>query len=62
MLLTPRLPVTGRAAMRAFLFEDLRIEPQSLAGLDLGVVRQYRALAGKPRQMQALLAVLEELA
>ena len=52
----------GRATMRAFLFEDLRIEPAGLSDLDLGVVRQYVALGGKPRQMQALLGVLEEVA
>jgi len=62
VLLTPHLQAMGRATMRAFLFEDLRIEPAGLSDLDLGVVRQYVALGGKPRQMQALLGVLEEVA
>ena len=62
VFLTPNLQAMGRAAMRAFLFEDLRIEPASLADFDLDVVRRYVMLGGKPRQMQALLGVLEEVA
>ena len=62
VLLTPHLQAMGRSAMRAFLFDDLRMEPAGLAGFDLDVVRRYVTLGGKPRQMQALLGVLEEVA
>lgn len=60
VLLTPNLQAVSRVAMRGFLFDDLRIDPDGLAGFDLNVVRAYVQNAGKSRQMRALLAVLED--
>jgi len=40
--------------------EDLRVDEQTLAGLDLSVVAQYAESGHKARQLQALMQVLEE--
>jgi hypothetical protein len=45
--------------MQAFLFEDLRVDEEALAGLDLSVVAHYAESGRKARQMQALIQVLE---
>ena len=60
VLLTRNLRARSRDAMQAFLFEDLRVDEQTLAGLDLSVVAQYAESGHKARQMQALMQVLEE--
>ncbi|WP_374248673.1 hypothetical protein [Thermomonas sp.] len=59
VLLTPRLRATTRTAMRRFLFEDLRIDPGALRGLDLDTVRAYAAGGSKTAQLHALLECLE---
>lgn len=60
ILLTRHLQVTSRAAMQAFLLEDLRVDPDALANLDRSVVAHYAASGHKPRQLQALHRLLEE--
>ena len=59
VLLTRNLQARSRGAMQAFLFEDLRVDEEALAGLDLSVVAQYAESGHKARQMQALMQVLE---
>lgn len=61
VLLTRQLRATGRAAMARFLFDDLRIDDEALAGMDLSIVEQYASAGHKARQMEALLRVLEGL-
>jgi hypothetical protein len=46
--------------MRAFLFDDLRIDPDNVINFNLDIVQQYVAYGEKPRQMKALLTVLKE--
>jgi hypothetical protein len=60
VLLTPHLQAGSVAAMRVFLFDDLRVDGDALAGIDLTVAEEYTASGQKPRQMRALLKVLEE--
>lgn len=62
VLLTPKLRATSGTAMRRFLFDDLRIDPGALLGLDLDVVRSYAASGSKTAQLRALLQCLEALA
>jgi hypothetical protein len=59
VLLTRNLQARSRGAMQAFLFEDLRVDEEALAGLDLSVVAHYAESGRKARQMQALIQVLE---
>ena len=47
------------APCRHFLVDDLRVDEEALAGLDLSVVAQYAESGHKARQMQALMQVLE---
>lgn len=62
VFLTPRLRVTSRTAMQRFLFDDLRIDPDALRGLDMEVVRTYASSGIKTAQLRALLQCLEALA
>lgn len=61
LLLTRNLSAYTAAAMRSFLLEDLRIDIEDLARLDLTPVRHYLAAGYKPRQLQALCNLLESL-
>lgn len=61
ILLTRQLRTTGRTTMRRFLLEDLRLDEDALAKLDIVVVRQYADAGHKADQMRALLHVLEEM-
>lgn len=61
LLLTRRLPAMSRVTMQDFLFEDLRIDPDTLVELDLAIVKQYAESGYKPRQMRVLLQLLEAL-
>jgi hypothetical protein len=62
VLLTPRLRASSRGAMRRFLFEDLRIDPGMLHGLDMDIVRTYVNGGSKTAPLRALLQCLETLA
>lgn len=57
--LTRRLDAVSTAAMRSFLFDDLRIEPTALAGFDPGIVLACSGAGFKKRQLMALLKVVE---
>ena len=46
--------------MHRYLFEDLRIDPDALRGLDLDVVRAYAACGTKTAQLRALLQCVEQ--
>lgn len=61
VLLTRNLSIAGRSSMQAFLFDDLRIDPDALAEFDLSVVEAYAASGHKPRQLNALLRTLESM-
>lgn len=59
--LTRHLDVSGKPGMQAFLFEDLRVEPEVLASFDRDVIRQYAQAGYKSRQLLALYRVVESL-
>lgn len=61
VMLTRHLHACSRSSMREFLFEDMRMDHDALATIDLDIVDQYVAAGHKPRQMQALRRVLGEL-
>lgn len=61
VLLTRHLKAVGRASMRSFLFEDLRLDEQGLRDFDASVLEAYVASGYKPRQFKALRQVLEAL-
>ena len=61
ILLTRNLKASSKAAMRSFLLEDLRIEPEELACMDIGIIDQYRACGRKTDHFSALNRVIEEL-
>ena len=54
LLLTRRLQAVSGKSMRAFLFEDLRLEPEAVRALNPDVIRACMATGHKPRQLQAL--------
>jgi len=61
VVLTRRLQISGRAGMQRFLFDDLRLDEEMLMelALDWSVLEHYATSGYKPRQMGALLQVLE---
>lgn len=60
VLLVRYLRAFSRNAMQRFLFEDLRLDEDVLGNMDLSIVQQYVDSGHKPRQMRALMQVLEE--
>ncbi|MGC9387101.1 MAG: type IV toxin-antitoxin system AbiEi family antitoxin domain-containing protein [Hydrogenovibrio sp.] len=62
VLLTRHLKAVGKASMRAFLFEDLRLDEEGLRDFDASVLNAYVSSGHKPRQFKALRQVLEALA
>lgn len=61
VLLTRNLNAHSVAGMRAFLLEDLRVEPQALAALDTRIIQQCLDAGHKPRQLAALLKAVEAM-
>lgn len=61
VLLTRNLNVVSVASMRVYLLEDLRMEPQALGALDSRIVQQCLEAGHKPRQLAALLKVVEAM-
>lgn len=61
LLLTRHLKAIGKASMRAFLFEDLRLDEEGFRGFDEVVLEAYVSSGYKHRQFKALRQVLEEL-
>lgn len=61
VLLTRNLNAVSVADMRAYLREDLRIEPDALAALDTRIIKQCLEAGHKPRQLAALLKTVETM-
>ena len=61
-MLSLQLPVLSRTAMRQWLLEDLRLDPELLVQLiSLGEIRLCLASGFKRRQLGTLLKVIESL-
>lgn len=61
VLLTRNLNAVSVASMRAYLLEDMRMEPQALGALDTGIIQQCLEAGHKPRQLAALLKAVETM-
>ncbi|PIQ52198.1 MAG: hypothetical protein COW02_10860 [Comamonadaceae bacterium CG12_big_fil_rev_8_21_14_0_65_59_15] len=61
LVLTRRLQAVSGKSMRAFLFEDLRLEPEAVRALDQDVIRQCLATGHKLRHLQALQKCVEAM-
>lgn len=61
VLLTRNLNVISVASMRAYLLEDLRMEPQALGAFDASIIQQCLEAGHKPRQLTALLKAVEAM-
>ena len=61
LVLSRGLPPLSRQAMREWLLEDLRLEPDQLGQLDLSTIRTAQATGFKRRQLGTLLTVMGAL-
>lgn len=61
LALTRRLQAVSVKSMRAFLFEDLRLEPDAVRALAPDVIQQCMATGHKPKQLQALQKCVEAM-
>ena len=61
LVLSRGLPLLSRGAMRQWLLEDLRCDPELLGQLNLAEIRACVATGFKRRQLGTLLSVLEGL-
>jgi hypothetical protein len=61
VLLTRNLNAVSVATMRAYLLEDMRMDPEALAALDARIIKQCLEAGHKPRQLTALLMTLETM-
>ena len=61
LVLSRNLPLLSRGAMRQWLLEDLRCDPELLGQLDLADIRACLATGFKRRQLGTLLTVMEGL-
>ena len=61
VLLTRNLNAVSVASMRAYLLEDLRMEPEALGALDTSIIKQCLEAGHKPRQLAALLKAVETM-
>jgi len=61
LVLSRGLPLFSRGAMRQWLLEDLRCDPELLGQLELVDIRSCLATGFKRRQLGTLLAVMEGL-
>ena len=61
LVLARNLPLLSRSAMRQWLLDDLRLDPEWLSAMDLTDVRACLVTGLKRRQLGTLLAVLERL-
>lgn len=61
VLLTRNLNAVSVASMRAYLLEDMRMEPETLAALDARTIQQCLDAGHKSRQLAALLTALEKM-
>lgn len=61
LVLACNLPLLSRSAMREWLLDDLRLDPEWISAIDLSDVRACLVTGFKRRQLGTLLAVLERL-
>jgi hypothetical protein len=61
LVLARNLPPLSRSAMRQWLLEDLRLDPDLLSEMDLNDLYACQATGFKQRQLKTLVAVLETL-
>lgn len=61
LVLTRRLQAVSVKSMRVFLFEDLRLEAESVRALDQRVIRDCMATGHKSRHLQALQKCVEAM-
>jgi hypothetical protein len=61
LVLSRALPLLSRSAMREWLLDDLRLDPDLLGQLDLSALHACLATGFKRRQLGTLLAVLKTL-
>ena len=61
LVLSRQLPPLSRQAMRDWLLHDLRLDPESLAGLSLDELRHVLIAGFKQRQIRTLLDVIDAL-
>jgi hypothetical protein len=61
LLLTRNLNAVSVASMRAYLLEDMRMAPDALGGLDTSIIKHCLEAGRKPRQLTALLKVVETM-
>lgn len=61
LVLSRGLPPLSSGSMRQWLLEDLRLDPDELAALNLADIRTYLTTGFKRRQLGKLLKVLETL-
>lgn len=61
LVLSRRLPPLSRGAMRQWLLDDLRLDPDAMGQLDLADIRACVATGFKRRQLNTLLAVIATL-
>ena len=61
VLLTRNLNAVSVASMRAYLLEDMRMEPEALGALDTSIIKQCLEAGHKPRQLAALLKAVETM-
>lgn len=61
LVLSRQLPLLSRVAMRQWLLEDLRLDPDLLSQLSLSEIRRCQASGFKQRQLGTLLTVIETL-
>lgn len=61
VLLTRNLSAVSVASMRAYLLEDLRMEPDALAALDAQIIQQCLDAGHKPRHLAALRKAVETM-
>lgn len=61
LILTRRLQAVSGKSMRALLFEDLRLEPETVRALNPNVIRDCIATGHKPRPLHALQKCVEAM-
>ena len=61
VVLTKHLQASSKKAMRLFLLEDMRIEPDAIAQLNKNVITQCLLAGRKARQLHTLLQCVEDM-
>ena len=61
VLLTRNLNADRVASMRAYLLENMRMEPDTMGALDTSIIKLCLEAGHKPRQLAALLKAVETM-